>query len=80
MFSSLGTFLQAEVDRWFAEADRIDAEEDQRYGEDRRGDELPDRLKNKQKRIESIREARRALEEEAKAKAKADFRSAIAKP
>jgi hypothetical protein len=72
--------LQAEVDRWFAEADRIDAEEDQLYGEDQRGDELPDWIKSRQKRIEKIQEARRALEEEAKAKAETERAENQGKP
>jgi transposase len=59
--------LAAEVDRWFAEAEAIDAREDAEYGPDRRGDELPDWVKDKQKRLEKIREAKAALEAEARA-------------
>lgn len=66
------TELQAEVDKWFAEADVIDQAEDAEHGTDRCGDELPDWVANKQKRIEKIREARAALEAEAKEKAKAE--------
>jgi transposase len=61
--------LAAEVDRWFAEAEAIDAQEDAAYGPDRRGDELPDWVKDKQKRLEKIREAKAALEAEARAAA-----------
>jgi transposase len=61
--------LKAEVARWFEEADRIDAEEDALYGPDRRGDEMPDWVKDKQKRREKIQEAMAALEAEAKAEA-----------
>lgn len=61
--------LKAEVARWFEEAERIDAEEDALYGPDKRGDELPDWVKDKQKRREKIREAMAALEAEAKAEA-----------
>lgn len=61
--------LKGEVEKWFAEAERVDAREDQLYGEDQRGDELPDWVKNKKKRLEKIREARQALEKEAKDKA-----------
>jgi hypothetical protein len=63
--------LAAEVARWFAEAEAIDAREDKEYGVDRRGDELPDWVANKQKRLEKIREAKAALEAEAQAAAAA---------
>lgn len=46
--------LQEHVRRVFEEADAIDAEEDERFG-DRRGDELPDHLTDKHKRLEWIR-------------------------
>lgn len=57
--------LAAEVKRWFAKAEEVDAEEDRQYGE-RRGDELPAWVKNKQKRLEKIRAAKAELEAEAK--------------
>ena len=59
--------LQAEVERWFEEAQRIDAEEDRKYGADQRGDELPDWVADKQKRLEKIQQAKAELECEAKA-------------
>ncbi len=57
--------LAAEVKRWFAKAEELDAAEDREYGE-RRGDELPEWVKNKQKRLEKIRAAKAELEAEAK--------------
>jgi transposase len=60
--------LEAEVDRWLKAAEAADAEEDKRYG-DQRGDEMPDWVADKQKRLEKIREAKAALEAEAKAAA-----------
>lgn len=57
--------LAAEVARWLAEAEAVDAREDVEYGVDKRGDELPDWVANKQKRLEKIREAKAALEAEA---------------
>jgi transposase len=59
--------LQAEVDRWFDEAERSDREEDELYGADKSGDELPDWVADKQKRLEKIRQAKAELEAEAKA-------------
>lgn len=48
-----------------ADAERIDAEEDERYGADRRGDELPSELQRREQRLAKIREAKLALEAEA---------------
>ncbi|MBI4404514.1 MAG: IS1182 family transposase [Deltaproteobacteria bacterium] len=64
--------LRAEIDRWFTRADTDDRTEDDRYGKDRRGDEMPEWVVNKQKRLEKIREAKVALEAEAKEKAQAE--------
>jgi len=61
--------LKAEVDRWFAEADRIDQEEDALYGADKSGDELPAWVSDKQERLKRIQKAKAELEAEAKAKA-----------
>ncbi|MCI4679031.1 IS1182 family transposase [Rhodoblastus acidophilus] len=63
--------LGAEVDRWLAAAEAADAQEDALHGASRRGDEMPDWVADKQKRLAKIREARQALEEEAAAEAKA---------
>ena len=60
--------LQAEVDRWLAAAEAADAEEDKLYGQ-KRGDEMPDWIADKQRRLEKIREAKAELEAEAKAAA-----------
>jgi transposase len=61
--------LAAEVERWFREAERIDREEDELYGEDKNGDELPEWVSNKQERLKRIQQAKAALEAEAKAEA-----------
>ena len=59
--------LAAEVAKWLEAAEAIDAEEDALYGADKRGDEMPDWMSNKQKRLEKIREAKAILEAEARA-------------
>jgi transposase len=64
--------LQAEVDGWLTAAEAADAAEDQAFGADRRGDELPDWVVNKQARLAKIREAKAELEAEAKAEAAAE--------
>lgn len=62
--------LQAEIKRLLAEAEKVDRSEDRRYGE-RRGDELPEELRFRESRLAKIREAKQALEAEAKAKSNA---------
>jgi hypothetical protein len=62
--------LKEEVKRLLEQAEVADAEEDARYGRDRRGDELPAELARRETRLERIREAKRALEERAREQAK----------
>lgn len=57
--------LTAEVAAWFERARAVDAEEDGALGE-RRGDEMPAWVADKQARLERIRAAKAALEAEAK--------------
>jgi transposase len=64
--------LQAEVDGWLNAAEAADAAEDKAFGSDKRGDELPDWVADKQRRLVRIREAKAELEAEAKAKAHAE--------
>jgi transposase len=59
--------IRANVRALLEEAEAVDAEEDERYGRDRRGDELPDDLRRREQRLRRIREAKQALEEEARA-------------
>ncbi len=61
--------LREQVRRLLEQAEAIDEEEDARYGRDRRGDELPAELARRETRIQKIREAKRALEERARAEA-----------
>lgn len=68
--------LKKEIREWFAESDRIDAEEDRQHGATRRGDEPPEWMKSKQERLAKIRAAKRALEEEARQKAEEAARAA----
>src|SRR5215471_14074613 len=57
--------LQAEVDGWLNAAATADAAEDTALGTDKRGDEMPDWVANKQARLAKIREAKAELEAEA---------------
>ena len=65
--------LAAEVARWLQAAAAADGEEDKRFG-DKRGDEMPAWVANKEKRLEKIRAAKAELEAEAKAAAEAEAR------
>ena len=71
--------LAAEVARLLQEAEATDEAEDQEYGKERRGDELPPELARRESRLRKIREAKAALEAEAKEKAKAAAAVAQAK-
>jgi transposase len=63
--------LKREVRAWFDRAKSTDTAEDRQHGGERRGDELPEWVADKQRRIAKIREAREALEAEARAAGKA---------
>ncbi len=71
--------LQAEVDEWLRAAETADSAEDRAFGADRRGDEMPDWVADKQKRLAKIREAKAALEAEAKAAAEEAAREKAAR-
>ena len=58
--------LEAEVAALMKQAEATDEAEDYRYGKDKRGDEIPQELAFRESRLKKIREAREALEEEAK--------------
>jgi transposase len=64
--------LREEVRKLLGQAEKADEEEDQRYGRDRRGDELPEELQRRETRIARIREAQQALEERAREQARSE--------
>jgi len=68
--------LQQEVDHLLQQAEQVDAQEDARYGKDKRGDELPEELSRRQSRLAVIRAAKAALEAEAKEKAREEAEAA----
>jgi transposase len=57
--------IRANVRALLEEAEAVDAAEDERYGPDCRGDELPEELRRREQRLAAIREAKQALEAEA---------------
>jgi transposase/IS5 family transposase len=58
--------LAREVARLLGEAQQIDDEEDKLYGKGKRGDELPEELRDRETRLAKIRALKAELEEEAK--------------
>jgi transposase len=71
--------LEQEVAALLAQAQQVDAAEDAQYGKGRRGDELPAELTRRESRLAKIREAKAALEAEARAQAAEAARAAQAK-
>ena len=61
--------LEAQVAAMLAEAEATDLAEDEEFGEDKRGDELPPELATKQGRLAKLRAAKEAIEAEARDKA-----------
>src|SRR6266851_4997335 len=61
--------LAAEVAAWLKAAGQADRAEDRALGAERRGDEMPDWVASKERRLAKIREAKAALEAEAQATA-----------
>lgn len=72
--------LQEEVAAILAEAQATDAAEDEAFGEERRGDEVPTELARRETRIAKLREAKAAIEADAKDKAgESAIKSAVKK-
>ncbi|HKY33538.1 MAG TPA: IS1182 family transposase [Candidatus Polarisedimenticolia bacterium] len=66
--------LVKEVRQMLQRAEAADRDEDERFGFDNRGDELPAELARRESRLKKIREAKAALEREAREKAKTEGR------
>lgn len=56
--------IREEVERMLSEAEAVDAAEDELYGPDKRGDELPAELQDRRSRLVRLAEAKAALEAE----------------
>jgi transposase len=61
--------LKEEVKHLLAQAEAADAEEEERHGRDRRGDELPAEWRRRGSRLAKIQQAKKVLEQRAQAKA-----------
>ena len=58
--------LKTEIEDLLRRAQQIDEAEDEKYGADRRGDELPEELRIREQRLKRIQEAKQRLEERQK--------------
>src|SRR6202790_4934934 len=67
--------LKAEVRQLLEQAEAADEAEDRQYG-DQRGDELPEELRRRETRLAKIKEAKKAIEQRARAKVAAEGKSA----
>jgi transposase len=61
--------IREEIQQLLAQAEAADREEDERYGKDKSGEELPEELARRRTRLKKIRRAKRALEQRAREKA-----------
>jgi len=64
--------LERQVRELLEEARQVDRQEDSRYGKGKRGDELPEELRFRQGRLKKIRQAKEALEGQAREQALAE--------
>ena len=55
--------LESEIAELLKQAERTDRKEDQEYGSENRGDELPEELQRRESRLKKIREAKKRLED-----------------
>ena len=55
--------LEKEIEQLVKQAEKQDAEEDAEFGEDVRGDELPEDLRHRETRLKKIKEAKKRLEQ-----------------
>jgi transposase len=58
--------LKEKIQEMLEEAEATDREEDERFGRENRGDELPEELERKEERLRTIQQAKADLEKEAK--------------
>ncbi|MFB6284824.1 MAG: transposase, partial [Halobacteria archaeon] len=55
--------IEEEIEQILDEANEVDEKEDEEYGPESRGDELPDELQDKESRLNRLREAKAKLDE-----------------
>lgn len=58
--------IEKEVAKMLLEAEAVDVKEDELYGRDKRGDEIPEGLRDRSSRLKRLKECKERLEREAK--------------
>jgi transposase len=53
--------IEKDIKRWLEKAEAIDRQEDELYGADKTGDELPEEIRDPQKRIKKLKELKKRL-------------------
>ena len=54
--------IDKEIKRWLQHAEAVDQQEDQLYGADKTGDELPEDIRDPEKRIKKLKELKKKLD------------------
>ena len=54
--------IEKEIKRWLEKAEAIDQQEDALYGPDKTGDELPEDIRDPEKRIKKLKELKKKLD------------------
>jgi transposase len=54
--------IEKDIKRWLEKAETIDQQEDELYGADKTGDELPEEIRDPQKRIQKLKELKKKLD------------------
>ena len=62
--------LAKQVEEWMQKSAEADAKEDEEHGKDKRGDEVPEHVKEKARKLAKVRAAKARLEKEAEEEAK----------
>jgi transposase len=57
-----GRRIERKIARWLDQADAPDQQEDQRFGKDNTGDELPEDIRSQQQRIQRLNELKKLLD------------------
>ena len=60
--------IEKEIKRWLEQGEAIDQQEDELYGPDKTGDELPEDIRDQDKRIKKLRELQKKLDASGKKK------------
>ncbi|MFC1895127.1 IS1182 family transposase, partial [Thermodesulfobacteriota bacterium] len=55
--------IEREIARWMEQAEAVDEQEDQNYGSGKTGDEIPEDIRDRQKRVEKLKELKEQLEQ-----------------